>query len=100
MTEPSDYGLFMLVLGGIVLLSVPLRQGLRRICLPGLIGASMVPRAEIYLVVTLHGLSLWAWATPQQLYSASVLAAICTCVIGPLMVARFLASSRPRGQTA
>ncbi len=59
------------------------RQGL-------LIGASMVPRAEIYLIVLLHGLSLGAWAIPQHLYTAAVLAAVATCIAGPYAVAMLI----------
>lgn len=55
-----------------------------------LIGASMVPRAEIYLIVMLHGLGLGAWAIPTQLYTAAVLASIGTCILGPLLVLRLL----------
>src|SRR6056297_445666 len=38
MTEHVEYGLLMLILGLVVLLSVPLRQGLRWACLPGMVG--------------------------------------------------------------
>lgn len=57
-----------------------------------LIGAIMVPRAEIFLIVMAHGLSLGAWAVPPELYAASVLAAVATCIAGPLAVARLLSS--------
>lgn len=55
-----------------------------------LIGASMVPRAEIFLLVMLFGLTLGPWAVPQQLYNAAVLTSILTCIIGPAIVARML----------
>lgn len=51
-----------------------------------LIGFSMVPRAEIFLVVMFFGLSLGAWAVPQVLYNAAVLASIATCIVGPAVV--------------
>ncbi|WP_372921106.1 cation:proton antiporter, partial [Roseovarius sp.] len=51
-----------------------------------LIGFSMVPRAEIFLLVMLFGLTLGAWAVPQALYNAAVLASIVTCIIGPVIV--------------
>ena len=38
MTEPLDYGLLMLVLGSLALLSLPLRQGWHHACLLGLFG--------------------------------------------------------------
>ncbi|MCF3975105.1 cation:proton antiporter [Paracoccus salsus] len=63
-----------------------------------LIGASMVPRAEIFLIVMAHGLSLGAWAVPPQLYTASVLAAVATCIVGPVVVTRVLQhEARPGG---
>jgi len=65
-----------------------------------LIGASMVPRAEIFFIVMAHGLSLGAWAVPPDLYSAAVLAAVATCVAGPLAVSWLLAAKpRPAGGT-
>lgn len=66
----------------------------------GLIGASMIPRAEIYLIVMLHGLTLGAWAVPQTLYSAAVLAAVATCVAGPPTVAWLLAAGRQEAKSA
>lgn len=63
-----------------------------------LIGASMIPRAEIYLIVMLHGLTLGAWAVPQELFSAAVVAAIGTAIAGPLVVARLLGAQRQEAQ--
>ena len=58
---------------------------------PGaLIGFSMVPRAEIFLLVMLFGLTLGAWAVPQALYNAAVLTSIATCIIGPVIVGMML----------
>jgi Kef-type K+ transport system membrane component KefB len=65
-----------------------------------LIGASMIPRAEIYLILMLHGLSLGAWAVPEELYAAAVLASVGTCILGPLLVSRLLARQTPREHTA
>lgn len=59
-----------------------------------LIGASMVPRAEIFLIVMAQGLALGAWAVPPELYAASVLAAVATCVAGPLAVSWLLGHQR------
>jgi len=65
-----------------------------------LIGMSMVPRAEIFLIVMAHGLSLGSWAVPQELYTASVLAAVATCIVAPLIVSRLLANTeRPTEAT-
>lgn len=55
-----------------------------------LIGVSMVPRAEIFLLVMLFGLTLGPWAVPQELYNAAVLASILTCIIGPASVGLML----------
>ncbi|NHQ75387.1 cation:proton antiporter [Roseovarius gahaiensis] len=55
-----------------------------------LIGFSMVPRAEIFLLVMLFGLTLGPWAVPQVLYNAAVLASIATCIIGPAIVGMML----------
>ena len=60
----------------------------------GLIGFSMVPRAEIYLLVMLFGLRLGEWAVPQVLYNAAVLASIATCITGPAVM-RWMLSSAP-----
>jgi Kef-type K+ transport system membrane component KefB len=59
-----------------------------------LIGVSMVPRAEIFLIVMLHGLAIGL--VPQSLYSACVLVSLATCIVGPILVARILA--RPQYQ--
>ncbi|MBW6495879.1 MAG: cation:proton antiporter [Burkholderiaceae bacterium] len=65
-----------------------------------LIGASMVPRAEIFLIVMAHGVSLGAWAVPPELYTASVLAAMATCIVGPIVVTRLLEYEAWRGERA
>ena len=62
------------------------RTGLR-------IGASMIPRAEIFLVVMVHGLGLGPWAVSPELYTAAVLAALASCLLGPLLVGRLLADA-------
>jgi Kef-type K+ transport system membrane component KefB len=64
-----------------------------------LIGTSMVPRAEISLVIMAQGLSLGSWAVPTVLYTATVLAAVATCVTAPPAVAWLLASKQQEGQT-
>lgn len=65
-----------------------------------LIGASMVPRAEIFLIVMAHGVSLGAWAVSPELYTASVLAAVATCIVGPIVVTRLLGYEARRGAGA
>lgn len=71
-------------------LPVAAMLGLRR---GALIGVSMVPRAEIYLLIMLFGLTLGPWAVPQVLYNAAVLASIATCIIGPAVVGLMLRSA-------
>ena len=61
-----------------------------------LIGASMIPRAEIFLIVMLQGLSLGPWAVPQELYAAAVLTCIVTCLFGPVIVARTMPHAKLR----
>jgi Kef-type K+ transport system membrane component KefB len=61
--------------------------------LPGLIatgfagaavlGASMVPRAEITMIIMDRGLQLGDWAVDAQLFSATVIMAAVTCIIAP-----------------
>ncbi|MDH3664604.1 MAG: cation:proton antiporter [Alphaproteobacteria bacterium] len=55
-----------------------------------LIGVSMIPRAEIFLIVMLHGVMLGGWAVPKQLYVAAVFVSIATCILSPIIVRRLL----------
>lgn len=63
-----------------------------------LLGASMIPRAEIYLIVMLGGLALGDWAMPQILYNAAVLASIGTCLVGPILVSKLLSANQTKEQ--
>ncbi|MBB4285688.1 cation:proton antiporter [Roseospira goensis] len=63
-----------------------------------LIGVSMVPRAEIFLIVMLHGVTLGDWAVPERLYTAAVLVSLVTCIAAPVVVQRLLATT-PRPPT-
>ena len=63
-----------------------------------LIGTSMVPRAEIALLVMGYGLSLGPWATPPELYNAIVLASLATCIISPVVVRRLLQAEPSGGE--
>ena len=51
-----------------------------------LIGVSMVPRAEIAMVIMSRGRELGDWAVPDHIYSAVVLVSAVTCVAAPLAV--------------
>lgn len=55
-----------------------------------LIGFSMVPRAEIALVIMTRGRELGDWAVPSHIYSAMVIACAATCLLAPLVVRRLL----------
>ncbi len=50
----------------------------------GLIGVSMVPRAEIALVVMQEGRHLGAWAVPDDIFSAMILVVVATCLTAPI----------------
>ncbi|MDH3659922.1 MAG: cation:proton antiporter [Alphaproteobacteria bacterium] len=64
-----------------------------------LVGLSMIPRAEIFLIVILHGVALGDWAVPEPLYIAAVLVSISTCILAPIAVRRLMAD-RPRFEEA
>ena len=48
-----------------------------------LIGASMIPRAEITMVIVAKGRELGDWAVPPLVYGAMVLVSALTCIISP-----------------
>ncbi|MFW6061444.1 MAG: cation:proton antiporter [Planctomycetota bacterium] len=49
-----------------------------------LIGTSMVPRAEIAMVIMQNGQSMGSWAVPDRLYSGMVLVMAGTCILAPV----------------
>jgi Kef-type K+ transport system membrane component KefB len=49
-----------------------------------LLGLSMVPRAEIAMVIMQYGMFLGPWAVPQKLFSAMVVVSLLTCVVAPI----------------
>jgi Kef-type K+ transport system membrane component KefB len=51
-----------------------------------LIGISMVPRAEIALVIMQRGHASGAWAVPPHVYGAMILVCAATCLLAPLTV--------------
>jgi Na+:H+ antiporter len=55
-----------------------------------LIGASMIPRAEIAMVVMHHGQRLGGDAIPEPVYAGMVVVTAVTCIAGPLMLAPLL----------
>lgn len=84
--EAMDLGLFLLVtaaLGKFLSAALPTalmtspRGG-------GLIGLSMIPRAEIFLIVTLYRLSPGDWAAHRNLYTTAVIVSL--CIFAPIFV--------------
>lgn len=60
-----------------------------------LIGVSMVPRAEIALVIMQKGMHLGDWAVDQALFGSMVAVSTVTCLISPVLI-RFLLSRWPQ----
>lgn len=59
------------------------------------LGVSMVPRAEIALVIAAEGRRLGDWAMPPELFGAIVLISLVTSVLSPIIVARMLRNWTP-----
>lgn len=55
-----------------------------------LIAVSMIPRAEISLMIMSQGKRLGDWAVPQELFDAMVVVCLATAVLGPFLAARLL----------
>lgn len=55
-----------------------------------LIGMSMVPRAEIAMVIAQRGLQLGPWAVSSRVFAALVFVSLATCILSPVLVTRFL----------
>ena len=51
-----------------------------------LIGLSMIPRAEIAMVVMHQGLALGAWAVPDSAFAGMVFVSTVTCLGTPLLL--------------
>jgi Kef-type K+ transport system membrane component KefB len=62
-----------------------------------LLGISMVPRAEIALIIMEQGLELGPWAVPPEAYAAMVMVSAMTCLFPPL-IARSLLKRWPQPQ--
>ncbi len=63
-----------------------------------LIGVSMVPRAEIAMIIMERGYSLGEWAVPPQVFGAMVLVSAATCLISPVVL-RSLLHRWPQNKT-
>jgi Kef-type K+ transport system membrane component KefB len=55
-----------------------------------LLGVSMVPRAEIAMIVMQHGVLLGAWAVPGRIFSAMVLVSLLSCLLAPMAIRALL----------
>lgn len=55
-----------------------------------LLGVSMVPRAEIALIIMEQGVELGPWALPPEAYAAMVMVSAITCLFPPLIVRSLL----------
>jgi Kef-type K+ transport system membrane component KefB len=51
-----------------------------------LLSLSMVPRAEIAMIIMEQGLELGSWAVPPEAYAAMVMVCAATCLFPPLVV--------------
>jgi len=65
----------------------------------GLIGVSLVPRAEICMVVMRHGRARGAWAVPDRVYSGTVVVVALTCMVVPLFLTWLLRRWGPQRDT-
>ncbi|MGD2079511.1 MAG: cation:proton antiporter [Nitrospirota bacterium] len=65
-----------------------------------LLGVSMVPRAEIALVIMQQGLDLGGWAVSPEVYSSMVFVSIATCILAPLVLQNLLRMSAGEGGAA
>ncbi len=61
-----------------------------------LIGVSMVPRAEIAMIVVQQGHALGDWAVPPNVYAAVAFVSIATCIASPLAL-RWMLRRWPQG---
>lgn len=59
------------------------------------VGVSMVPRAEIAMVIMQEGRRLGPWAVPDTLYASMVFVSAATCLVSPFVVRWLLQRWRP-----
>lgn len=57
-----------------------------------LIGVSMLPRAEIAMVIMEKALNLGTWAMPSYVFSAMVMVSLVTCMASPVVLRKLLAA--------
>ncbi len=61
-----------------------------------LLGVSMIPRAEITMVIMHRGLALGEWAVPKAVFSSMVLMSLTTAVVVPIFLYIMLKRWHPR----
>ena len=62
-----------------------------------LIGVSMVPRAEITMVIMKHGKAIGEGIISDRVFAAMVFVSLATCILGPMSTAFFLKRNAPEG---
>ncbi len=55
-----------------------------------LLGLSMVPRAEITMIIMQRGRSQGSWAVPSEAYAGMAVVSLLTCIVSPVIVQRLL----------
>ncbi len=91
---------FGLVLLLVAILGKLIGNGLFSLAVTGMkasvvLSLSMVPRAEIAMVVMKKGSELGEWAVPEKVFSAMVLVSLITCISAPIIL-RFLLRKWPQ----
>jgi len=61
-----------------------------------LLGISMVPRAEITMIIMQRGLDLGDWAVPPNVFSAMVILSLVTAIVSPIVLRTLLKRWHPR----
>lgn len=51
-----------------------------------LLGFSMIPRAEIAMIIIQRGQQLGEWAVPKDIFGAMVIVTVMTCIVSPVVV--------------
>lgn len=51
-----------------------------------LLSVSMIPRAEIVMVIMQRGQQLGDWAVPSEVFAAMVMVSVATCILSPLLL--------------
>lgn len=55
-----------------------------------LIGVSMIPRAEIAMIIMKHGRNLGDWAVSSEVFTAMVFVSVLTCIVAPILIRKIL----------